>query len=105
MHRTTAIATLVALLAGCATSTQIVGPNGTLAHAIRCGAAVPDMCLAKAGELCPNGYTVVSSRDSQYMGQVGNANVAGYRSGFSGSATSMPMISPNSLVVECKSSK
>jgi hypothetical protein len=47
---------LPALLSGCATSREIVGPNGNPAHAISCGAAVADKCLEKAGELCPHGY-------------------------------------------------
>lgn len=93
-------ATLVPLfvLAGCATSKQIVGPNGTPAHSIRCGAAAVDACYEKAGEVCPNGYSVLNSQGSRYLGQVGSASVAGAY----GSATSTPMISPNTLLVECK---
>ena len=92
-------------LAGCAITTKIVGPNGQPAWAIRCGGDLPDICLAKAGELCPNGYNVVNSRDSQYIGNMANANMSGSKNGFSGSAISMPMLSPNSLVVECKPPK
>lgn len=96
----------IVLLAGCATSKQIVGPNGTPAHAIRCGAAVADACLEKAGEVCPKGYIVLNSRGSQYLGQYGTGSVGGSWNpaggSFSGSATSMPLISPNSMLVECK---
>lgn len=96
---------IAALLTACATSTQIIGPNGTPLHAIRCGAAAPDVCLAKAGELCPNGYVVVSSQGSRYLGQLTTGGVFGSGGNISGSATSVPMLSPNSLVVECKAPK
>ena len=97
---------IAAILGGCATSRQIVGPNGTPAHAIRCGAAVADACLEKAGELCPNGYVVVNSQGSRYLGQLGTGSVGGSwnRSGgnVSGYSSSVPMVTPNSLLVECK---
>jgi hypothetical protein len=92
---------LVALITGCATSKQIVGPNGVAAHSIRCGAAVADACYEKAGEVCPNGYTVLNSQGSRYLGQIGTASV----SGSYGSATSTPLITPNTLLVECKPAK
>ena len=95
-----------AILCGCATSRQIIGPNGTPAHSIRCGAAVADACLEKAGELCPNGYVVLNSQGSQYLGQMGTGSVGGSwnRSGGSvlGSASSVPLVTPNTLLVECK---
>lgn len=90
-----------ALLSACATSTQIVGPSGTPAHAIKCGAAALSACYQKAGEVCPNGYQVLTSDGARYLGQLGNANV----SGAYGSATSIPMIAPNNLLVECKAAK
>lgn len=95
----------IALLASCATSKQIVGLNGAFAHAIRCGAAVADACLEKAGEVCSKGYVVLNSRGSQYFGQLEQGPLGSMESGgiaFSGSATSMPLISPNTMLVECK---
>jgi len=91
----------VAFLAACATSKQINGPNGTPAYAIRCGAAVLSACYEKAGEICPNGYNILTSDGARYLGQLGNANVSG---GY-GSATSVPMITPNNLLIECKAAK
>jgi hypothetical protein len=87
-----------AALAGCATSKQIIGPNGKPAHSITCGAAVQSACLEKAGEVCPTGYVVLNSQGSRYLGQIGQASVGG---GY-GQATSTPLMSPNSLLVECK---
>ncbi len=96
--RTLIICLLVTVLTACATSTQMVGPSGTPAFAIKCGAGVIDACYQKAGEVCPSGYTVLNSQGSHYLGQIGTANVAGAY----GSATSMPMISPNVMLIECK---
>jgi hypothetical protein len=92
---------LLAVLTACATAKQIVGPSGTPAYSIRCGAAVADACYEKAGEVCPNGYTVLNSQGSRYLGQIGSASVAGSY----GSATSTPIITPNTLLVECKPAK
>ena len=88
-------------VAGCATSRQVVGPNGTPAYSIRCGAAAVDSCYEKAGEVCPNGYNVLTSQGAKYLGQMGSASVSG---GY-GSATSMPMMAPNTLLIECKDAK
>lgn len=96
----------VVVLSGCATSKQITGPNGKPAHSIRCGAAVADACLEKAGEVCPRGYVLLNSRDSQYLGQYGSSSASGaWRPGggsMSASATSMPLVTPNTMLVECK---
>lgn len=105
MKYVAAILVIVAL-GGCATSKQIIGPNGKLAHSIRCGAAVADACLEKAGEVCPNGYIVLNSKGAQYLGQIGSGSVNGAwgSAGGSmyGSATSTPLITPNTMLVECK---
>ena len=101
-----AVLITLAVLGGCATSKQIVGPNGKPAHAIRCGAAAADACLEKAGELCPNGYVVLNSKGSQYLGQIGSGSVNGAWGSTGGnvygSATSTPLITPNTMLVECK---
>jgi hypothetical protein len=89
------------LLSACATSRQIIGPSGAPAHAIRCGAAALSACYEKAGEICPSGYNILTSDGARYLGQLGNASVSG---GY-GSATSVPMITPNSLLVECKAAR
>ena len=99
--RTLTTCLLATVLAACATATQIVGPSGTPAFSIRCGAAAVEACYQKAGEVCPSGYTVLNSHGSRYLGQVGTANVAGAY----GSATSMPMVSPNTMLIECKAAK
>ena len=90
-----------ALLSACATSKQIIGPSGAPAYAIKCGAAALSACYEKAGETCPNGYNILTSDGARYLGQLGNASISG---GY-GSATSVPMITPNNLLVECKAAK
>jgi len=92
------IVVIVGILAGCATASQSVGPNGGPAYSIACGAAVPHKCLEKAGQVCPNGYTVLNRRDSEYLGQHSSVSVRGYAA----SGSSAPMNSLNSLLVECK---
>jgi hypothetical protein len=93
-------------LGGCATSKQIVGPNGKPAHSIRCGAAAADACLEKAGEVCPNGYVVLNTRVAQYLGQMGSSSINGAcgssGGGVYGSATSIPLLTPNTMLIECK---
>jgi hypothetical protein len=90
-----------ALLFACAMSKQIIGPSGSPAYAIKCGAAALGACYEKAGEICPGGYNILTSDGARYLGQLGNANISG---GY-GSALSVPMITPNNLLVECKAAK
>ena len=47
------------LLAGCVTVSQVSGPDGKPALAVKCGDATA--CYQKAGELCPGGYDFVNS--------------------------------------------
>ena len=49
---------LALLLCGCATSREVVGPDGDKVHIITCSGAANTWgnCYEKAGELCPNGY-------------------------------------------------
>ena len=102
----TLIVIALAALLGCATSKKINGPNGQPAHSIRCGAARPDTCLEKAGEVCPDGYLVLNSKGSQFLGQFGSGSVNGawgtLGGSVHGSSTSIPLISPNIMLVECK---
>lgn len=53
------------LLAGCMAIDphQFVGPNGNTAYSMRCSGMgrTLEACYDKAGELCPNGYTIVDS--------------------------------------------
>jgi len=92
---------VVTVLSACATSTQIIGPSGSPAYAIKCGAAALTACYEKAGEICPNGYSILTSDGARYLGQLGSASVSG---GY-GTATSVPMMTPNNLLVECKATK
>lgn len=52
------------ILAGCATSTEIRGPNGQIAHLIECPGAALTMgtCYEKANDLCPSGYNVLDAQ-------------------------------------------
>lgn len=65
------------VLAGCASSKQVKGPNGESAHEVKCGNAVKSKCTEKAVELCPSGYTVLERNADRYgdLTKVGNAGV------------------------------
>lgn len=62
MKRTTTVLFLL-LLSACATITpkQFIGPNGKTAYSMRCSGMgrTLDACYQKAGEVCPNGYTII----------------------------------------------
>ncbi len=51
------------LLSACAAiePQQFVGPDGKTAYSMRCSGMgrTLDACYKKAGEVCPNGYTIV----------------------------------------------
>lgn len=51
-------------LSGCATSTKMILPSGVTGYSIECGAYSQE-CYKKAGELCPNGYDIVSDQTTQ----------------------------------------
>jgi len=50
------------LLAACAQAEPVPGPGGRPGFAINCPAGDLGVCFAKARELCPSGYSVVSMR-------------------------------------------
>lgn len=54
---------LLLLLLACAAITpkQFIGPNGNIAYSMRCSGMgrTLDACYQKAGEVCPNGYTII----------------------------------------------
>lgn len=78
------------LLTSCATSKQIVLPSGNIGHSINCsGTAVPaSKCIEKAGEVCPQGYSVVTSH-----------NERGAMTNFNGGLVAT---SHKGIVIECK---
>lgn len=89
------IALLVAgLLVGCATATEIRGPDGQSAMLIECPGAANTMatCVKKANEVCPDGYTIAGSTEGS-SGQM--ASLGGY------GAFSTPVIQRH-LVVACE---
>ncbi len=88
----------ILILAGCATATRTISPNGNPVFSISCGAAAQSACYQKAGEVCPSGYNILSANGSRYMGQLATANVNAY----GGSASSVPMMTRNELFIECK---
>jgi hypothetical protein len=49
----------LAFLAGCVQVSEVKGPDGQTALALKCGNATD--CYKKAGELCPDGYDFVNS--------------------------------------------
>lgn len=68
---------LVLLLAGCASSQQVVTSGGQPAQLIKCGNLVKSACLRKAADLCPSGYTELERKPDPYadMTKVGNAGL------------------------------
>jgi hypothetical protein len=54
---------LASLVAGCASATEIYGPDGQAAMLIECpGAAVPiSACFKKANDVCPSGYALLDT--------------------------------------------
>ena len=78
-------------LSGCAPiePMPISGPSGAQAYTMKCSGAgrTIEMCYAKAGEICPNGYGIVShSNTSQLV-----ANDSGVNT-----------IRKENLTIECK---
>jgi len=66
---------ILVVLAGCASSKQVRGPNGQKAYEVKCGNAVKSKCTAKAADLCPHGYSVLERNGDRYddLTKVGNA--------------------------------
>lgn len=69
---------VIALLSGCASSTQTYGADGRITHSINCSGTARNwgMCEEKAGELCGSkGYEIVSrSSDTGAMASGGGGN-------------------------------
>ena len=55
---------LFPLLAGCASTTELPGPEGQATYLIECPgpAAAVEACLRKGHSLCPSGYAVLDAR-------------------------------------------
>ena len=91
--RTIVIAASIGLfISACApvTPNSFNGPNGRQAYSMQCSGfgRTMDACLKKAGEMCPNGYSVIDR----------GSNSVAYAS-----ATGPFMMMPKeSLAVECK---
>lgn len=48
-------------LAGCTTTQQIRGPDGSVEYLIACGAGLGwNICYERANEVCPSGYKTLS---------------------------------------------
>ena len=109
---------LSSLVIACARATPVITPNGNQGYSISCGAAVLDKCYEKAGEVCPRGYEVLDRQGSQYLGQVSTGNAyansggnafanrmnaqANYNSNARANYSSVPMVTPNKFLIECK---
>lgn len=61
--KTILIVLISVFLSSCATiePKQFIGPNGKTAYSMRCSGMgrTLDACYQKAGEVCPNGYTII----------------------------------------------
>lgn len=78
---------LAMALVGCgATAKKIVAPSGKTGYSLNCGNNI-DNCYEKAGELCPNGYTMLN----QTTGAVGVPFQGG-----------MVMAPQHTMAVECR---
>ena len=64
---------LIALVTGCASSTEIRGPQGQVRHQIECSGAANSMetCFKEAKSLCPNGYEVLDTKEVATPGFAG----------------------------------
>ena len=80
---------LFTLLAGCATSKSIQGPNGTEAFVISCRGNNIEDCYEKAAEVCPNGYKFLDRGENQ------NTAVIPVGSSF------MAVRGKNKILIEC----
>ena len=68
-----ALLMLLPFLAGCASSTEIRGPQGQVQHLIECPGSANSMgtCYEKADSLCPAGYDVLDAQQAAGPGFVG----------------------------------
>lgn len=91
------MATAIAFgLAGCATSTEMAGPNGERMIAAQCHGIMLDYadCIKKISEECPNGYRLAGGDKTQGQSAWANAGSSYSANGGQswGSAGSMPVI-------------
>jgi len=84
------------LLSACVSAQALVLPDGSSGQAISCNGLAHSIndCYAKAGEMCPIGYDILSGGSESR--QVGFASINAY----GGSAFSGPVIK-RSLLVRC----
>lgn len=84
---------LLAVLAGCANSQQVKGPDGKDAYLVKCGNAVKEKCTEKATELCPRGYRLLEREANRYddLTKVGNVG-----------QLEIKMDTTTTLLVQCK---
>jgi hypothetical protein len=59
-----------ALFAVCGTAKPITTADGSIAHLITCNATLPTMCVEKAGQLCPFGFSILSTSGSVTLQQL-----------------------------------
>jgi hypothetical protein len=59
--RTAGLCAVVSLLAACTTVSEVKGPDSRPAYVLNCGANEAN-CYTKATEICPKGYSLVSSK-------------------------------------------
>jgi hypothetical protein len=78
------------LVAGCAGTTEILGPDGEQATKIECPGAAANLstCFDEADEVCPAGYTLLDT----------------YQGGPSGATQRFGRRIPNRILVRCKPS-
>ena len=66
------------LLAGCASASEIRGPQGRAAYLIECPgvAAALDACFRRADRLCPSGYAVLDAEPALDLAAGGRRRLA-----------------------------
>lgn len=81
---------LTILLTGCATATDMYGPNGEQMVSINCSGAAMQMsnCYEKAAKVCPAGYRLVERNEAPGAVMV--------------SAYAVTQAQDRSIIVQCK---
>lgn len=91
MKSTLAVLSIAAIVVtGCATSKQIIGPNGKPAYFVKCGSARVDLCYEEAARVCPTGYTFLDQNNNGIGAALPVGNMMMFARG------------PQSFLVECR---
>ncbi|MGD0958230.1 MAG: hypothetical protein ABSB19_00335 [Methylomonas sp.] len=90
----------VLLLAGCASSKELILPDGKVGYDIECDGLLSGYgdCMAKAGDFCPAGYEVININGSS-INDNGSSSYASPARAVSGAHTD------RTIIAKCTSGK